>query len=271
MMRQIFTTEPPAEGLRQATSCQGEASAITASVSGFSPSHQQSQPPQVQQGKQAMYARAGNPEIMTVMPTYATIPARASTHGQVLRSSSSQDHLQAGSLHVRSSYQVAYPVPSERVVPPHFPHPSSGPTPGTFRDQSSPMNGTRPPRPLAVYQPWNSATQQPPFVQGLDVASPPSSGSSSDSGTQAVVVRSPSSSPSNAVFYAYGPTRPPLPLTQAPPPPIPPVPAAPPAVSGRRVRALYNCVGENPAELSFEPNAIIVNGMFPDSMSRTRG
>lgn len=30
--------------------------------------------------------------------------------------------------------------------------------------------------------------------------------------------------------------------------------------TGRRVRALYNCVGENPAELSFEPNAIIYNG-----------
>lgn len=31
---------------------------------------------------------------------------------------------------------------------------------------------------------------------------------------------------------------------------------------GKRVRALYNCVGENPAELSFEANAILYDGEY---------
>lgn len=189
------------------------------------------------------------------MPTYATIPARGSAHGPVLRSSSSQDHLATG----RPAYQVPYPAAPHRIGPVP-PHPVPGPS--TF---DAPVNGTRPARPVAVYQPWSSASHPPPFVQALDVASPPSSGSSSDSGTQAASFRSPSSSPSNAVFYAYGPTRPPQPLTQAPAPP-PVAPAAPQTSlsppAGRRVRALYNCVGENPAELSFEPNAIIMNGEF---------
>lgn len=261
LLLQIFTTEP-VQVLRQVTSSHSltrEASAIP-SVSGFSSTTQQQQPPQLQQP--VLYARMASApaETVTAMPTYATIPARGTTHGQILRSSNSQDHL-AGPLHVRSSYQVSYPAASQRVAAPHpFPHPACSAN-ALAMDQSSPTNGTRPARPLAVYQPWNSATQQPPFVQGLDVASPPSSGSSSDSGTQAAILRSPSSSPSNAGFYAYGPTRPPQPLTQAPPPPIPPVSAASQAPpTGRRVRALYNCVGENPAELSFEPNAIIVNG-----------
>lgn len=232
---QIFDTEP-AEGLRTAaTSSQAlhEAAAIASvSPSGFVPSQQ-------------IYARVVNPD--QAMPTYATIPARGSAHGPVLRNSSSQDHL-AG----RAACQVSYQVPSHRTGPPFVPHPVPGPS--TF---DVPVNGSRPPRPLAMYQPWNSSQTQS-FAQALDVASQPSSGSSSDSGTQAATFHSPSSSPSNAVFYAYGPTRPPQPLTQAPAPPQSAL--SPP--TGRRVRALYNCVGENPAELSFEPNAVIVNGAY---------
>ena len=38
----------------------------------------------------------------------------------------------------------------------------------------------------------------------------------------------------------------------------------PASTTGKRVRALYNCVGENPAELSFEPNAIIYDGEYEE-------
>jgi hypothetical protein len=197
------------------------------------------------------------------MPTYATIPARGAAHGPVLRSSSSQDQLASAPVQLR--YQVPYPaVAPHRLAPaPHFPPaPLPGPSPHPY--ETPVMNGTRPARPLAVYQPWSSS-HQPPFAQALDVASPSSSGSSTDSGTHPPTFRSPSSSPSNAVFYASGPTRPPpQPLRQAPDPPLPVPPSQSSSLSpqtGRRVRALYNCVGENPAELSFEPNAIITNGM----------
>ena len=199
-----------------------------------------------------MYSRAASADP-NVMATYATIPTRAAAHGgAVLRSSSSQDHL-AGQQ-PRPAYQVAYAgaaMPVQPLAPP-FPLP---PTPGTHADLRPNGLHHRPSRPLAVYQPWTSAAQQPPpFVQGLEVVSPPSSGSSSDSGTQATSFRSPSSSPSNTVFYGYGPTR------QAG--------VAQPALSaggGRCVRALYSCVGENPAELSFEPNAIIMNGKMHEA------
>ena len=47
---------------------------------------------------------------------------------------------------------------------------------------------------------------------------------------------------------------------QPPPPPPPTQPQLPPSAPvGRRVRTLYECIGENPAELSFEPNSIIYN------------
>lgn len=259
---QIFDTEP-AEGLRPPPASVSRFDA--AAIASVSPSGVHPMPNQV-----IYQSRVGSQE--QALAAYATIPARGAAHGPSLRSSSSQDQLaQLASGPVQLRYQVPYPpAASHRLGPaPHFPPaPLPGPSPHPYE---TPINGTRPARPLAVYQPWNSTSHQPPFVQALDVASPSSSGSSSDSGTHPPNFQTPSSSPSNAVFYACGPTRPPpQPLRQAPDPPLPVAPSQSSSLSpqtGRRVRALYNCVGENPAELSFEPNAIIMNGLsthFPD-------
>lgn len=265
---QIFKTKPAISlGTSPPSHARREGPVVTETTSGFtSPSTSQ----------QSHYqSRAMNPVGEQSIPTYATIPSRGPPHGQLLRGSSSQDHLAIGPPYgPRMAFPTACPV--QRVgPPPHYPpHPPPGsnsthlPTPGTFDPYHMRMqNGTqnRPSRPLAVYQPaWNNSSQSP-FVQGLDVISPPSSGSSTDSGTQGAVLRSPSSSPSNATFYGL-PNRPidSRNKTFAPPPPPPPAGNAgsQPPVTGRRVRALYNCIGENSNELSFEPNAIIMNGKF---------
>ena len=142
-----------------------------------------------------------------------------------------------------------------------IPHPGSAVGSGEMPPQ-------RTGRPVPVYSSWSS---QPNIIQPQDQSissvhhhhhhdtetSPvTSSGSSNDS--LPVVIPSPSPSPSTLYSNSTHPgsgingTRSGL------------NPGFVPTMgTGRTVRALYNCVGENSTELSFEPNAIIYNGKNP--------
>ena len=247
-------------------------------------------------GNDHVYSQIGRSESSN-LSSYATVPSRGivySSPGHVPRSSShdqlSRQH-QAyhakpphsssfyGSYHsppgMTSSpsstlytspnlmYQPTQPQPMLSQLQQIPPHPGSGVGGGELPPQRT--GG----RPLPVYSSWSS---QPNIIQPQDQSvssvhhhhhdtetSPvTSSGSSNDS--LPVIIPSPSPSPSvvSSTLYSSstatgsginggrtGGLNPGFVPTMG---------------TGRTVRALYNCVGENSTELSFEPNAIIYNG-----------
>lgn len=217
-------------------------------------------------GNEPLYTQIGSSESANHSP-YATAPNRTVMYpspGHVPRSSSHDQLSRQQTYQTKPSFYGYHSPPAMTSSPPtqlysspnsmyyhpqqqqpmlsqQVPHPGSGGV--------KPQRGSG--RPLPVYSSWSS---QPNIVQPQDQSinvhetSPvTSSGSSNDS--LPVVIPSPSPSPSvSSTLYTNtgmngGRLNPGF-VTGA----------------GRTVRALYNCVGENSTELSFEPNAIIYNG-----------
>lgn len=222
-------------------------------------------------GNEPLYTQIGSSEASIPSP-YASNRAliysppghvpRSSSHDQLSRAYQSNYYGYHSPPGMTSSPSTIYSSPNSMPYP-HQPPPPIQHQQSTVLSQqqvSFPGSLGKPPhrggsgRPMPVYSSWSS---QPNIIQPQDQSinvhenetSPvTSSGSSNDS--LPVVIPSPSPSPSvSSTLYSGmngggGRAMNPGFVTG----------------TGRTVRALYNCVGENSTELSFEPNAIIYNG-----------
>lgn len=215
-------------------------------------------------GNEAFYSQIGTTESSN-LPSYGTVPNRAviySSPGHVPRSSSHDQLSRYQAYQAKPSYFGYHSPPGMTSSPstqlystPSTMYHSQQTQPMVSQVQVPPSASPQraPGRPMPVYSSWSS---QPNIIQPQDQSinvhenetSPvTSSGSSNDS--LPVVIPSPSPSPSvSSTLYSNtgmngGRLNPGFVMG-----------------TGRKVRALYNCVGENSTELSFEPNAIIFNG-----------
>ncbi|KAI1301633.1 Rho GTPase-activating protein 26 [Halotydeus destructor] len=287
----IFTTKPTEMLPKVQPTNHSSGSAQVASVQPNAYYPQNQYQGAVGQQQQA-YSRA--PISDSASSTYATVPTRGSvSHNQVYRSNS-HGQLSGQPLSVyqqqRESAQSQYYTGSSGPI--------YGQTAPMFQRQPSyvqPMSNG-PPQPQRFYRPAQQAghlshyNSQPNILQAQTMSTSAgdqvlsrklspghSSGSSSAESTsspQTYYPATPSSSPLNQQHnqQIYGSIRPPPPpqhqlhaqhsypnssnstLTSTDYNGVPlPLP------TGRKVRTLYACIGENATELSFEPNVIIFN------------
>ena len=234
-----------------------------------------------------IYGRGGAPDHHNY--NYATIPSRAPSAGNHVYRSSSHDHLvgvQQMPVQAQAQFQprtrpvyhqATFYQPSPNATPLYTTHNSGMPPQHPPYIQS---NGPqmRPYRPQTPYNPWNSQpniVQQP---QAVAVGETANKNRSSPGNVEQVPSPqnyqqiSPSSSPSTSQQYYqqqqqnYGVARQQsqssFTSTNSTPPSLASTDMSTVSSSpqGRRVRTMYACIGENPSELSFEPNVIIVNG-----------